>query len=389
MGRIEVSGAAVDDWEAIGAGPCPSGSCLYIADIGDNNARRAKVTIYRLPEPAAGGSAAVGDVFHATYPDGPQDAETLLVTPDGDLFIVTKGETGPVGLYKFPRDLRPGATHTLERIGETVGSRAGERADRITDGAVSPDGKWVALRTRTHLTFHRLSDLTAGRWQETQARGPHALRRGAGRSHRVRPGRHHLPCRRRRRQGAAGDLRPPDLSRHPERLMSAREGPALATRYHLPVHETFMREALDEARKAEAAGEVPIGAVVVFEGVVVGRGFNRPISAVDPTAHAEILALRMAAQRGGELPARRRRSLRDARALPDVRRRAGARARADRHLRRPGAEDRRARLDDAGRWRSRRVNHRFEIVEGVLEEECRSLVQAFFKARRGSAPADQ
>ena len=168
VGRIEVSGAAVDDWEAIGVGPCPSGSCLYIADIGDNNARRAKVTIYRLPEPAAGGSAAVGDVFHATYPDGPQDAETLLVTPDGDLFIVTKGETGPVGLYKFPGDLRPGATHTLERIGETVGSRAGERADRITDGAVSPDGKWVALRTRTHLTFHRLSDLTAGRWQETR-----------------------------------------------------------------------------------------------------------------------------------------------------------------------------------------------------------------------------
>jgi len=168
VSRIQVSGAAVDDWEAIGAGACPSGTCLYIADIGDNNARRTRVTIYRMPEPAGGGSIAVSDVFHATYPDGPHDAETLLVTPDGDLFIVTKGETGPVGLYKFPRELRTGTTHTLERIGETVGSRVSGRADRITDGAVSPDGKWVALRTRTHVTFHRLADLTAGRWQETR-----------------------------------------------------------------------------------------------------------------------------------------------------------------------------------------------------------------------------
>ena len=58
--------------------------------------------------------------------------------------------------------------HTLERIGETVGSRVSGRADRITDGAVSSDGEWVALRTRTHVTFHRLADLTAGRWRETR-----------------------------------------------------------------------------------------------------------------------------------------------------------------------------------------------------------------------------
>jgi tRNA(adenine34) deaminase len=61
------------------------------------------------------------------------------------------------------------------------------------------------------------------------------------------------------------------------------------------VHEAFMRLALKQARLAEASGEVPIGAVVVADGVVVGRGFNRPIGAVDPAAHAEILALREAA----------------------------------------------------------------------------------------------
>ena len=60
-----------------------------------------------------------------------------------------------------------------------------------------------------------------------------------------------------------------------------------------------MRQALAEARKAEAAGEVPIGAIVVADGLVIGTGFNQPISASDPTAHAEIVAMRAAAARLG------------------------------------------------------------------------------------------
>lgn len=60
--------------------------------------------------------------------------------------------------------------------------------------------------------------------------------------------------------------------------------------------ESFMREALALAEQAAAAGEVPVGAVVVHEGRIVGRGFNRPISGQDPTAHAEIVALREAAR---------------------------------------------------------------------------------------------
>lgn len=61
--------------------------------------------------------------------------------------------------------------------------------------------------------------------------------------------------------------------------------------------ETFMRQAITLARRAEAAGEVPVGAVLVANGQVVGEGWNRPISANDPTAHAEIMALRDAGQR--------------------------------------------------------------------------------------------
>ena len=65
---------------------------------------------------------------------------------------------------------------------------------------------------------------------------------------------------------------------------------------HLESDEQFMDLALAEARKAESAGEVPVGAIVVAGGMVVGRGFNQPISGNDPTAHAEIAALRTAAE---------------------------------------------------------------------------------------------
>lgn len=63
--------------------------------------------------------------------------------------------------------------------------------------------------------------------------------------------------------------------------------------------ETFMREALALARQAAEAGEVPVGAVVVKDGAVIGRGHNRPVSGRDPTAHAEVMALRDAAERVG------------------------------------------------------------------------------------------
>ena len=61
--------------------------------------------------------------------------------------------------------------------------------------------------------------------------------------------------------------------------------------------EAFMRRALELARSAEREGEVPVGAVVVMDGAIVGEGWNRPIAAADPTAHAEIQAMRDAAQR--------------------------------------------------------------------------------------------
>jgi hypothetical protein len=166
-GRLTLSGAKVEDWEAIAVGPCPAGSCIFVGDIGDNDAERRQVTIYRIPEPAeANGSAKVTDVFHATYPDGAHDAEALLVTPDGRLHIVTKGETGATGVYRFPSKLDAGATVKLERVGETRAVGTAGRNDRITDGSVSPDGEWIALRTLTAVMLYRSSDLLSGNWRE-------------------------------------------------------------------------------------------------------------------------------------------------------------------------------------------------------------------------------
>ena len=167
VGRVRMSGAAVEDWEAVAVGACPSGSCIYVADIGDNDAERSRITVYRIPEPSdASGSVNVSDVFHATYPDGAHDAESLLVAPDGRLHIVTKGDTGPVSIYRFPNELRNGTTLRLERVGGPRDPRPPAANDRITDGAVSPDGRWIALRSPRTLTFYRAADLQAGNWRE-------------------------------------------------------------------------------------------------------------------------------------------------------------------------------------------------------------------------------
>jgi hypothetical protein len=164
-GRVRLTGVKLQDWEAVSVGPCPTGSCVYAADIGDNSGTRRRVAVYRFPEPAASqASAAVTDVFYATYPDGPQDAETLFVTPDGGIYIVTKGETGPVALYRFPRDLRLGTIHLLDRIGKPRGQGRSASNDRITDGTVSANGQWVVLRTGQRLMFHRTASLAAGDW---------------------------------------------------------------------------------------------------------------------------------------------------------------------------------------------------------------------------------
>lgn len=182
-GRVAITGATVTDWEAIGAGPCAgsAGSCLFIGDIGDNDGRRRQITVYRVPEPAADATTATAEPLHATYPDGPRDAETLLVTPDGRLFIVTKGRgQTPVSLYAFPQDLTAGAPMRLERVGAPRAVGRLPSAEMITDGALSPDGQRVVLRSNRALQFYDGRELLSGTWRETGRASLQAIREPQG-----------------------------------------------------------------------------------------------------------------------------------------------------------------------------------------------------------------
>lgn len=147
-------------------------------------------------------------------------------------------------------------------------------------------------------------------------------------------------------------------------------------------HADFMRAALQQARLAFDAGEVPVGAVVVVDGTIVGRGFNRPISAVDPTAHAEIVALRDAAGRLGNY--RLVGSTLYVTIEPCLMC-VGAMVHARVETLVFGAAEPKAGavVSSCRAHELPSLNHRIEVVVGVLEEDCRTIIQEFFLTRRG------
>ena len=142
-----------------------------------------------------------------------------------------------------------------------------------------------------------------------------------------------------------------------------------------------MREALQLAQAAGARAEVPVGAVVVKDGVVIGRGHNQPIAGHDPTAHAEVMALREAARHAGNyrlpgcaLYVTLEPCVMCAGAL--VTSRVGRLVFGARDLRFGGVRSK-FRLAD-----SELLNHRLEVVEGVLAADCVALLHFFFSGRR-------
>ena len=148
-----------------------------------------------------------------------------------------------------------------------------------------------------------------------------------------------------------------------------------------------MRLALEQASLAAKAGEVPIGAVVVIGDQVVGNGFNQPIRAADPTAHAEIVAMREAAQRLGNY------RLTGATLYVTVEpclMCVGAMVHARIATVVYGAPE-----PKAGALQSMTaahqlagLNHRLQVAGGVLEEECRAILQEFFRSKRGAGVTD-
>jgi hypothetical protein len=161
VASIEVAGAKAVDWEDIAIGPGSSSGpdLLYLADIGDNDERRATVTIYRFPEPALTATSVRATAVMLRYADGPHDAEALLVDPDrGTLIVITKELLG-AGVYTAP-----GSGGVLRRRGSlaAIGS--------VTAADVSPDGDLVAVRTYLAVTI----------WRRSHAQGMAAALRGRG-----------------------------------------------------------------------------------------------------------------------------------------------------------------------------------------------------------------
>ncbi len=150
--------------------------------------------------------------------------------------------------------------------------------------------------------------------------------------------------------------------------------------------QAYMRRAIELARQAQAAGEVPVGALIVRHGEVIAEGFNRPISTRDPTAHAEMIALRSAATRSDSyrLPGSTLYVTLEPCAMC-----AGAmvHARVERLV--YAAADPRA--GAAGSVfnvvQNPALNHRLDVDTGVLGEECGELLRKFFVARRTTPAA--
>jgi tRNA(adenine34) deaminase len=146
----------------------------------------------------------------------------------------------------------------------------------------------------------------------------------------------------------------------------------------------FMRAAMAEAKRAEALGEVPVGAVLVVDGEIVGRGYNQPITSNDPSAHAEIMCLRDAGLRLGNyrLPGSTLFVTLEPCAMCSG---ALMHARVARIV--FGARDPKTGAVGSvvNLFAEERLNHHATVEGGVLAEECGALLSAFFAARRGKA----
>ncbi len=156
----------VTDCEDIAIGPGPQAGVpyLYLGDIGDNTSVRSAAshvcTVYRVPEPVVASSArastqahpvltATAEAFRYVYPDGPHNAETLLVHPKtGRIYVVAKNPNGHDGVYAFPPSLDARAVVTLKKLATVVISGEPDLyPNLVTGGDIAPDGRHVVLRT--------------------------------------------------------------------------------------------------------------------------------------------------------------------------------------------------------------------------------------------------
>ena len=170
LGTTDIAGVVASDIEAMAPGP---GGVLYVGDIGDNDASRLDVRVFRLAQPGRGRATTPAQTYRLRYPEGAHDAEALLVSPSGRLFVVSKEILGGT-VYAAPRRLVPGSVHDLRPVAAAPAL--------VTDAAVLAEGRLAVLRTYAAATAYRLPSwrrvvswpLPSQRQGESLAAGPDA-----------------------------------------------------------------------------------------------------------------------------------------------------------------------------------------------------------------------
>ena len=191
-------GVQARDWEDLARGPDEQGrSSLWLGDIGDNNARRDNgILVHRVREPVPGTRQRVvtepPTSFRLRYPDGPGDAEALVVHPTtGRLYVLSKPLAGASQVYEAPERLDPDRPNRLERIGEVTPRATGTEGGPgigglaqllVTAADISPDGERLAVRTYTDVYEFDLpgGDLVAGLQTEPVVSPLPSTRQGEG-----------------------------------------------------------------------------------------------------------------------------------------------------------------------------------------------------------------
>jgi hypothetical protein len=153
---VTLNGATARDWEDMAVAGSGNTAWVYVGDIGDNASAHDSITIYRFCEPHLNGAATAAaqtlavdcEKMTLRYPDGARDAESLMVTADGQIFIVSKS-LGGSAVYSTPRPFAAGTSQTLQMAGRMALNSDSFFGRLTTGGDISPDGTRIVVRTYT------------------------------------------------------------------------------------------------------------------------------------------------------------------------------------------------------------------------------------------------
>ncbi len=161
LGTIRLTGASANDWEAMAIGPCEDQICLYIGDVGDNNAARNDVEIWRVQEPTPPGedkeTIVLGDKLELRYPDGPMDCEAIALDPlTGDVIFVEKSWSAKARVHRLPASAwqdTTGEDIILDFVGTIDFDTDSLTGGLVTGADIAPSG--ISLFARTYVAgFH-------------------------------------------------------------------------------------------------------------------------------------------------------------------------------------------------------------------------------------------